>query len=66
MAHQGARVHLGDAEFARFRYPEIMKLVDNSDLFAPVATLYGLDHVQTRYIWRWTGKEAALSSADSP
>lgn len=50
-------VHLGDAEFARFRYPEIMKLVDNRDLFAPVATLYGLDHVQTRYIWKWTGRE---------
>lgn len=48
-------VHLGDAEFARFRYPEIMALVDSPAFFTPVATLHGLDHVQTRYLWKWTG-----------
>ena len=33
-----------------------MKLVDNPDLFRPIATLHGLDHAQTRHVWQWTGK----------
>jgi len=49
-------IHLGDVKRARAQLPEAMNLVDNPDLFRPVATLHGLDHAQTRHVWQWTGK----------
>jgi hypothetical protein len=49
-------IHLGDAKRARAQLPDAMNLVDNPDLFRPIATLHGLDHAQTRHVWQWTGK----------
>ena len=49
-------IHLGDAKRARLQLPDAMNVVDNPNLFRPIATLHGLDHAQTRSVWQWTGQ----------
>lgn len=45
-------VHLGDVPLARVRHPEMMALVDDPRLFESLAILHGMDHAQTRQVWR--------------
>ncbi len=50
--HRSLFVHLGDARFARMRWPDIMALVDDKNLFESTAILYGMEHAQTRQVWK--------------
>jgi hypothetical protein len=50
--HRPLFVHLGDARFARMRWPAIMALVDDKSLFESKAVLYGMEHAQTRQVWK--------------
>ena len=58
-------VHLGDIRFARLRHPDFMRLIEDQSLFRPVATLYGLDHAQTRHVWQWTGRRFPPNGTDA-
>jgi hypothetical protein len=45
-------VHLGDVPLARVRHPEMMALVDDPRLFESLAILHGMEHAQSRQVWR--------------
>lgn len=45
-------VHLGDVPLARARRPEMMALVDDPQHFESLAILHGMEHAQTRQVWR--------------
>jgi len=45
-------VHLGDVALARMRHPDLMALLDDPQRFQPPAVFYGMDHAQTRQVWR--------------
>lgn len=50
--HRALFIHLGDVPMARLRWPEIMTLVDDKNLFESLAVLYGMEHAQTRQVWK--------------
>lgn len=45
-------VHFGDVALARMRHPDLMALLDDPQRFQPPAVFYGMDHAQTRQVWR--------------
>ena len=45
-------VNLGNPKLARDRWPDITSLLNDAGTFENIATLGGLDHAQTRQVWR--------------
>ena len=58
--------HIGDIRFARLRHPDLMKIIEDPAWFIHVATLHGLDHAQTRHIWRWSGRLPTMDGSPEP